>query len=330
MRYALRLSLPRLGLSLVTLLAVSLIIFWAVEWLPGDPATRILGQGATPERVAVLREQMRLDDPPLQRYLQWLSDFARGDWGVSLVSSLPASVASAGGRTQRPVADMVLPRLRNTLILAAAAMILYIPVSLLLGIVTAVYRERRFVAWLSALVLVGTAVPEFVVGILLLLTFAVVLPWFPPLSMIDQAQSVPELLRMLTLPAVTLTLAMTAYAVRMMQTSLIAVLESDYVRMATLKGLSRQRVILLHALPNALGPALRVTVLNVAWLIGGVVLVENIFNFPGIGQMLVDSIRLLDTPVIEAIAMILASVYILANLGADLAAAALNPRLRTG
>jgi peptide/nickel transport system permease protein len=316
MHYVLRLVLARLGLALLTLLAVSLVIFWTVELLPGDPATRILGQGASPERAQVLREQLRLDEPAHERYLLWLGDFVRGDWGDSLVA-------------RRPVTDYVLPRLENTLILAGAALALYVPLSLLLGIVTAVFRERRFAAWLSAAVLVGTAVPEFVVGILLLLVFAVVLPWFPPLALIDDAGSLPELLHMLVLPAVTLTAAMTAYAVRMMQASLVGVLESDYVRMATLKGLSRRRVILRHALPNALGPALRVTVLNIAWLIGGVVLVEVIFTFPGIGQLLIDSIRLLDTPVIEAIALILAAVYILANLGADIAAAALNPRLRT-
>jgi peptide/nickel transport system permease protein len=316
MHYVLRLVLARLGLALLTLLAVSLVIFWTVELLPGDPATRILGQSASPERAQVLREQLRLDEPAHERYLLWLGDFVRGDWGDSLVA-------------RRPVTDYVLPRLENTLILAGAALALYVPLSLLLGIVTAVFRERRFAAWLSAAVLVGTAVPEFVVGILLLLVFAVVLPWFPPLALIDDAGSFPELLHMLVLPAVTLTAAMTAYAVRMMQASLVGVLESDYVRMATLKGLSRRRVILRHALPNALGPALRVTVLNIAWLIGGVVLVEVIFTFPGIGQLLIDSIRLLDTPVIEAIALILAAVYILANLGADIAAAALNPRLRT-
>lgn len=316
MHYVLRLVLARLGLALLTLLAVSLVIFWTVELLPGDPATRILGQGASPERAQVLREQLRLDEPAHERYLLWLGDFVRGDWGDSLVA-------------RRPVTDYVLPRLENTLILAGAALALYVPLSLLLGIVTAVFRERRFAAWLSAAVLVGTAVPEFVVGILLLLVFAVVLPWFPPLALIDDAGSLGELLHMLVLPAVTLTAAMTAYAVRMMQASLVGVLESDYVRMATLKGLSPRRVILRHALPNALGPALRVTVLNIAWLIGGVVLVEVIFTFPGIGQLLIDSIRLLDTPVIEAIALILAAVYILANLGADIAAAALNPRLRT-
>ncbi len=315
MRYALRLVIPRLGLALITLLAVSLAVFWAVEWLPGDAATRILGQDATPERAAILRAKMHLDDPPLTRYALWLGGFARGDWGESLVA-------------ERPVLDLVLPRLRNTLTLAAFALVLYVPSSLALGIITAVFRDRGFVAVLSALILAGTAMPEFVTGILLILVFAVALPWFPPLALIERVKSFPDLLRTLALPTITLTIAMTAYAVRMMQGSLVSVLESDYVRMATLKGLSPMRVILRHALPNALGPALRVTVLNVAWLIGGVVLVENVFNFPGIGQLLVDSIRVLDTPVVEAVAMITAGVSIGANLGADLAAGLLNPRLR--
>jgi peptide/nickel transport system permease protein len=317
MRFAARLVLARLGFALVTLLAVSLIIFWTVELLPGNPATRILGQNATAENVRVLRAQLHLDDPAWVRYGRWLGNFARGDWGQSVVA-------------KQPVTDFVLPRLKHTLILAAFALLFYVPLSLALGVLTAVFRTRRFAVFLSSLILAGTAIPEFVVGILLLLTFAVTLPWFPPLALIDQAETFPDKLQTLTLPAVTLTVAMTAYAVRMMQASLVSVLDSDYVRMATLKGLPRRRVILRHALPNALGPALRVTVLNVAWLIGGVVPVEIIFNYPGIGQQLVDSIRLLDTPVIEAIAMILASVYIFANLAADLVAGALNPRLRAG
>ncbi len=316
MRYVARLVLPRVGLAVLTLLAVSLIIFWTVELLPGDAATRILGRESDPERAAALREELHLDEPALQRYGAWLGGLVRGDWGESLAA-------------RRPVTDYVVPRLRNTLILAGSALALYVPLSLALGIATAVSRGRRWVDAASALILVGTALPEFVVAILLLIAFAVVLPWFPPLSLIGQARSVSELLRMLALPAVTLTIAMTAYAVRMMQGSLASVLDSDYVRLATLKGLPRRRVVLRHALPNALGPALRVTVLNVAWLIGGVVFVEVVFNFPGIGRLLVEAIRLLDTPVIEAIAMILASVYILANLAADLVAAALNPRLRT-
>jgi peptide/nickel transport system permease protein len=317
MHFVVRLILARLGLALVTLLAVSLVIFWTVELLPGNTATRILGQNATPQNVHVLRQQLHLDDPAWVRYGRWLSHFVRGDWGQSVVAT-------------RPVTDFVLPRLKHTLELAAFALVLYVPLSLTLGVVTAVFRNRRFAVFLSASVIAGTAIPEFVVGILLLLVFAVTLPWFPPLALIDQAGSFGETLHTLALPAVTLTVAMTAYAVRMMQASLVSVLESDYVRMATLRGLPRGRVIVRHALPSALGPALRVTVLNVAWLIGGVVPVEIIFNYPGIGQQLVDSIRLLDTPVIEAIAMILAAVYILANLAADLVAGALNPRLRAG
>ncbi len=326
---ALRLVLRRLSLALVTLLAVSLIIFWSVELLPGDTATRILGQETTPDRVAALRTELHLDDPAWVRYGRWLGGFVLGDWGVSLVSRVPSSTASAGGRTARPVADIVLPRLGNTLSLAAVALALYVPLSLGLGVATATLRNRASGTLLSTAVLVGTAIPEFVMGVFLLVLFAVAIPIFPPLSLIDRAESLPETIYYLALPAITLTIAMTAYAVRMMQASLVAVLSSDYVRLATLKGLSPRRVLLRHAIPNALGPALRVTVLNVAWLIGGVVLVENIFTFPGIGQSLVDSIRLLDTPVIEAIALILAAVYIVANLGADLVAIALNPRLRT-
>lgn len=317
MRFAIRLLVPRLGLGLFTLFVVSLIIFWAVEWLPGDPATRILGRAATEERAAILRERLHLDEPPLTRYLSWLGGFVQGDWGESIVA-------------QRPVFDYVFPRLKNTVILAVFAMLIYIPASVILGIVTAVYRNRGWAIGLSVIVLIGTAIPEFVIGILLVLVFAVTLPIFPPLALMDQVESFGDLIQTLFLPTLTLALAMTAYAVRMMQTSLIAVLESEYVRTAILKGLTRKRVIFYHALPNALGPALRVTALNIAWLIGGVVLVEVVFNFPGLGRLLVDSIRVLDTPVVLAIALLMAGVYILANLGADLVSGLLNPRVRAG
>jgi peptide/nickel transport system permease protein len=329
MRFALRLILPRVGLAILALVAISLITFTLVELLPGDAVTRVLGRNATPEREKVWRERMNLDRPPVVRYTLWFSRFVRGDWGESLVSARPATEGAPGGRRNRAVADMVWPRLKNTLILAGYALLLYIPTSLFLGIITAVFREQRFTAWLSALVILGTAVPEYVIGILLLLIFAITLNWFPPLALIDQAESTLEVVQMLTLPALTLAIAITGIAVRMMQGSLLTVLDSDYVRFATLKGLSRRRVLLLHALPNALGPAVRVTVLSIVWLIGGVVLVEVIFTFPGLGMLLLDSLRLLDTPVILATAMLLSSVLIFANLAADLLAAFLNPRLRT-
>ncbi len=314
MRYIVRLAVPRLALSMVTLVAVSLMIFWGTELLPGDTATRILGRDATPQSAAALRRQLHLDEPAWHRYELWLEHFVAGNWGQSLAA-------------RRPVTDYVVPRLENSLKLAGFALAIYIPLSLILGITTAILHGRRTGGLLTAVVVAGTAVPEFVVGLMLLLTFAVKLPWFPPLALVDQTHGFFDLLRTLTLPAVTLAAAITAYAVRMMQGSLVPVLESDYVRLATLKGLSRRRVILRHALPNALGPALRVTVLNIAFVIGGIVPVEVVFNFPGIGQLLVDSIRVLDVPVIEAIAMILAGVYILANLSADLVTGALNPRL---
>ncbi|MBV7333721.1 ABC transporter permease [Chloroflexi bacterium TSY] len=328
MRFALRLILPRTGLAILSLLAVSALTFTLVELLPGDPVTRVLGRDATPELVAVWRDRLNLDQPPVVRYALWVSSFARGDWGDSIVSTKPATEGEPGGRQMRAVADMVLPRLKNTLILAGYTLLLYIPLSLFLGIVTAVYRERRFTVWLSGLILLGTTTPDYVIGIFLLLIFAISLNWFPPLAMIDQAASTLEVVRMLTLPALTLTIAMTGVAVRMMQGSLLAVLDSDYVRFATLKGLSRRRVMLLHALPNALGPAVRATVLSIVWLVGGVVYVEVIFTFPGLGLRLLDSLRLLDTPVILAGTMILAALLIFSNLAADLLAAFLNPRLR--
>jgi len=325
-----RVAGQRFALAIVALFAVSLITFWAVELLPGDAATRMLGRGATPERVASFREQMNLDSPALERYSAWITGFVQGDWGESLVQARPPTEGAPAGRINRSVADIIIPRLSNTLELAALALVMYVPLSLITGIVTAVYRDRFFAAGLSTLLILGCAVPDFVIAIFLLVVFAVTLEWFPALSLVDQAESFGAQLRMMTLPAVTLTLAMTGFAVRMMQASLLSVLNSDYVQFAILKGLPRRRVLLMHALPNALGPALRATVINVVWLVGGVVLVEVVFTYPGIGMLLLDALRLLDTPVILASTMILAAVYILCNLGADLVSAALNPRLRAG
>lgn len=304
----------RVAASLVGLLAVSLIIFWCVEWLPGDTATRILGQSATADALAALRVRLHLNDPALARYWLWLSGAATGDLGSSLVAN-------------RPVLDFVADRAANTLTLAGFALALYIPLSLFLGMLTAIKRGGALDHIASVLVLIGMCVPEFVVGILLVTLFAVTLPWFPPLALIDQAKSFGDLVRILFLPTVTLTAAMTAYAVRMMRENLIEVLESDYVRMARLKGLPRWTVLLRHALPNALGPALNVTALNIAWLIGGIVVVETVFNFPGLGRLLIDSIRLKDVPVIQSVALLLSALYMLTNLLADVAMLVLNPRL---
>jgi peptide/nickel transport system permease protein len=287
-----------------------------VEILPGDIARQILGRGVSQEQVDLFRQQMGFDRPVPERYLNWLGGLLQGDLGRGLIS-------------KQPVLDIVAPRLYNTLLLAAFAFIIYIPLALLFGIVSAVYRGRAPDTVLSTLTLIGLSIPEFVFGTILLIVFAANLRWFPALALIDTARTFGEVVKTLTLPAVTLAVAMAVYAVRMLRDNLIEVLDSDYVRMATLKGLPRHQVVLRHALPNALGPALNVTALNLVYLIGGVVIVERIFAYPGLGSLLVDAISLRDAPLIEAAALLISAFYILANLLADVSVMLLNPRLRT-
>jgi peptide/nickel transport system permease protein len=287
-----------------------------VQILPGDIARQILGRGVSQEQVDLFRQQMGFDRPVPERYLNWLGGLLQGDLGRGLIS-------------KQPVLDIVAPRLYNTLLLAAFAFIIYIPLALLFGIVSAVYRGRAPDTVLSTLTLIGLSIPEFVFGTILLIVFAANLRWFPALALIDTARTFGEVVKTLTLPAVTLAVAMAVYAVRMLRDNLIEVLDSDYVRMATLKGLPRHQVVLRHALPNALGPALNVTALNLVYLIGGVVIVERIFAYPGLGSLLVDAISLRDAPLIEAAALLISAFYILANLLADVAVMLLNPRLRT-
>lgn len=311
----LRLILVRIGLSVFGLLAVSVVIFWAVELLPGDPAARILGRGASEQAVAQLRTQLGLDQPAAIRYLDWLGGIATGDLGQSLTA-------------RRSVADYLARPVANTFTLAAFALVLYLPIVLAGGFATALSRGGLVDGFVSGIVVIGMALPEFVIGIGLVMLFALLLPWFPPLALVDQARGFGDLLSYLFLPAVTLTLAMVAYAIFAMRDRLIEALDAEHVRMARLRGLRPARVLLAHALPQALGPVINVTALNVAWLIGGIVVVETVFNFPGLGRVLVDAVRFHDVPVIEAAALILSAVYILANLLADLSLALLDPRLR--
>ncbi|PWH17526.1 MAG: ABC transporter permease [Ardenticatenia bacterium] len=312
----LRVLLLRVLWALVTLLVVSFIIFTAIEILPGDIAARVLGRYATEEMKAEFRRMRGLDRPMLVRYGEWLSGVVRGDFGDSLASEFN-------------VAEVVLPKLRNTLLLALYAFILYIPFSIILGSLSAVFREGVLDTILSSLTLIGLSIPEFVMGTLLAFIFGVVLAAFPVVVAINMARSFGEAVHMMTLPAVTLAIAMAVYAIRMLRDNLIEVLESDYVRMAILKGVPMHQVVLRHALPNALVPALNVTALNLAYLIGGVVVVEKVFAFPGIGTQLIDSVFLRDAPVVEACALIVSAVYIIANLFADVITILLNPRLRT-
>jgi peptide/nickel transport system permease protein len=312
----LKLVLSRIATGLLTLLAVSFIIFVATEILPGDVAARALGRFATEEAKQIFRQQLHLDRPVPERYVIWLSGIVQGHLGKSIVNQID-------------VGDVVGPKLAHTLILATYALALYVPLSLALATCAAVFRDRPLDAAISLFTLVGLSVPEFALATILLIAFAVTFPIFPVLSVIATAKSVPDLIRTLTLPAVTLAIAMSVYAIRMLRDNLIEVLDSEYVRMATLKGVPRYRVVLWHALPNALGPALNVTALNLAYLIGGVVVVERVFSYDGIGSLLVESVFLRDAPLIEVTALVVSAVYILANLLADVMAIVLNPRLRT-
>ena len=312
----LRLVAGRILLSIVTLLIVSLIVFAVLEVLPGDVATRILGRDATPEALDLLRIKLGLNDPAPLRYLHWLGGLLSGDLGQSLVSS-------------RPVADILAPRIYNTVLLSAYAFLLYLPLTVLPALIQAIRRDRPVDHALSVVTLVLLSMPDFLLATILLFTFVVLVPVLPAISLVDQSSDAIDYLRAMTLPALTLAIVMAVYAVRMLRDNLIEVLDSDYVRMAELKGLSPRRVLLRHALPNALVPTLNVTALNLAYLVGGVVVVEKVFSYPGFGSLLVDSLQLRDLPVIETTVMIAALVYVGANLIADVAAVLLNPRLRT-
>jgi peptide/nickel transport system permease protein len=303
-------------LSAATLLLVSGFVFFVLEVLPGDVATRILGRDATPESLQLLREQLGLDQPVLTRYLAWLGGLLTGDLGQSLVSS-------------RSVAEILGPRIFNTLALSVYAFLLYLPLTVIPAVIQALNRDRAADQVLSVVTLVLLSMPDFLLATILLLIFVLWIPLLPAISLVDESSSFAEYMSAMTLPALTLAIVMAVYAVRMLRDNLIEVLDSDYVRMAELKGLSRIRVLLRHALPNALVPTLNVTALNLAYLIGGVVVVEKVFSYPGFGTLLVDSLQLRDLPVIEATVMLASLVYVVANLVADLGAILLNPRLRT-
>ncbi|WP_395660148.1 ABC transporter permease [Aestuariivirga sp.] len=306
----------RLLLSAATLLLVSAFVFFVLEVLPGDVATRILGRDATPDSLQVLREQLGLNQPVLVRYLTWLGGLLTGDFGQSLVSN-------------RSVSEILAPRIFNTLALSLYAFVLYLPLTIIPAVIQALNRDRAADQALSVVTLVLLSMPDFLLATILLLMFVLWIPVLPAISLVDESSSFAEYMSAMTLPALTLAIVMAVYAVRMLRDNLIEVLDSDYVRMAELKGLSRLRVLLRHALPNALVPTLNVTALNLAYLIGGVVVVEKVFSYPGFGTLLVDSLQLRDLPVIEATVMIAALVYVGANLVADIGAILLNPRLRT-
>lgn len=310
--------LQRLGLGLLTLFVVSVIMSTALELLPGDFARNILGQSATPETVAAFEKEIGLDKSPVERYFDWIGGVLQGDFGTSLAERV--------GHT-RTVASLILPRLKNTLFLAAFAAIIAVPLALALGMLAALYRNSIFDRLINILTLVPISSPEFFLGYILMLFFAINWELFPSLSMMDEDISFVDRVYHTALPAMTLVLVILAHMMRMTRASIINLLASPYIEMARLKGISPGRVIFRHALPNAWAPIANVIAVNLAYLIVGVVLVEVVFVYPGIGQLMVDAVSKRDMPVVQGCAMVFASVYILLNLAADIIAIVTNPRL---
>ena len=312
-----RLILRRVGLGLLTLWLVSLIVFAAVLALPGDAATAILGKEATPDRVAALRDQLHLNDSVISQYFQWLGGLLSGDLGTSAA-------------TQEPVSDLLSARVGNSVFLVLVASLVALPLSLLIGVWTAMRRDRPVDHITSTVTLVLAALPEFVIGIALVLLFATsVSHVLPAVSLLPPGTHAWEDPKVVVLPAATLVLAVTPYISRIMRGSMVEVLESEYVTMARLKGLPERTVIWRHAVPNAIVPAIQVTALQLAWMAGGVVVVEFVFQYPGIGAALVDAVALRDMPVVQTVTMLAAGIYVGLNLLADIATILVTPKLRT-
>ncbi|MBW1699140.1 MAG: ABC transporter permease [Deltaproteobacteria bacterium] len=309
------LLLKRVGLGALTLLAISVLIFVGIELLPGDLAQEILGQNATPETVAAFRKELKLDLPPHIRYFAWLGGMLRGDLGNSLAN-------------QRPIVDLIGWRFANTLFLAAAAAAIAVPLSIVLGILAALYRNSIFDRLISIATLSTISFPEFFVAYILIALLSVQLIIFPSVSNINAQMSFWEKIHAIVLPCLTLTLVVVAHMMRQTRAAIINILASPFIEMAHLKGLKRARVVVRHAFPNALSPVINVVALNLAYLITGVVIVEVVFAYPGMGQLLVDSVAKRDIPVVQASGLIFAATYVGLNLMADLFSIISNPRLR--
>jgi peptide/nickel transport system permease protein len=312
-----RLLVRRLALGLLTLWLVSLVVFAATLALPGDAATAILGKQATPERVQALREQLHLNEPVTTQYVNWIGGILTGDLGTSAA-------------TQQPVAELISTQIWNTVLLVVVAALIAIPVSLGLGVLAAVRRDRPVDHFVSTAALVAASLPEFVVSIILILLFATaVLQVLPAVSMLGPGQAAWEVPQSVILPAAALVVMVSPYIIRMMRGSMVEVLESEYVTMARLKGLSERAVIWRHAFPNAIAPAIQVTALQLAWMTGGVVVIEFVFRYPGIGQALVEAVSNRDLPVVQAVTLLAGAVYVGLNLLADVVTILITPKLRT-
>jgi len=305
----------RLVLVALVMAIVSVLIFGVVQILPGDVAVMILGTSATPADLATLRVKLGLNRPAPLRYLDWVGGTLGGDWGISLLY-------------QMPVRPLVLERLERSAVLAGLALVVAVPLAVGLGVISALRRNGLVDQTVGLVTLVAVSLPEFIIGTALILVLAFRFALLPPASLIDPGTSLWRAAPRLVLPTLTLVLALLAHMTRMTRASMLEVLEQPYVRAARLRGLRPRRVIWRHALRNALLPTVGIIAINVGYLIGGIVVVETVFAYPGLGRLMVDAVNHRDVPVIQMAALVIALAYALANLAADLAYAYLDPKIR--
>ena len=322
MHPVLKTILERIALGVATLFVVSLVIFSAIELLPGDFSQVILGQSATEANMAAISKELGLDQPPYLRYIQWITGAVQGDLGTSF-----SGRNASGVDRSREVVDLIAPRLSNTLFLASMTAVIAVPISLILGVTSALYRNSIYDRSVNTATLTTISFPEFFVAYILILTLSSLLPIFPSLANVDADTVLSERIYKSALPALTLTLVIVAHMMRMTRAAIINLLASPYIQMARLSGASQSEVIIKHALPNAWAPIATVIAFNLAYLVVGVVVVEVVFVYPGVGQLMVDAVSTRDIPVVQGCALIFAITYILLNLLADIIGIITNPRL---
>lgn len=311
-----KLILQRLGLALFTLFTVCVLVFGVTEALPGDVCTAYLGRDAQGVRLENCRQERNLDQPALQRFGDWGMGVIQGDLGTSL-------------KRNKPINDLISTRMRNTAVLGLSAALIGIPLAIVLGVLAALRRDRTPDMVISGGSIFAMTIPEFVTATVLIYIFSIQLQWFPAVTTVRHNAPIADLLPNIILPMITLALVMMAHILRMIRSAMIDVMASDFVQMARLKGVPYWRIVFLHALPSAMLPAINIIALTIAWLLGGVVIIEQVFNYPGIGTLMIRAIYDRDLPLVQAIALILAAVYVACNLLADLSSLALNPRLRS-
>ena len=315
-----RFLLRRIAFLALTVLLTSLLVFLITQWLPGDVCRIILGREAGPGAIENCRQELGLNQPLPVQYLNWLGDFLRGDWGISYSTNLP-------------IFPMVMDRLQNSLLLAMLTLIISVPFAVTLGVIAGLNANKPIDNTISVGSLAVVGLPEFVTGLVLIQVFSfglrsLGLPYLPANSSIPPGASFFEILPMLILPALTAMLVLLAYIARLTRAGVLAELRQPYVRTADLKGLPRRTVIVKHVLRNALLPTITVIAISIGWLISGLVVIENVFNYPGLGRMMIFAIDRRDLPLLQAVTMVTVLGFAIANLGADLLYGILNPKIR--